>query len=251
MALNFAPGIVTQSSVSAAAAETEYCYTWSLSNQTGQDVNGLEVKAGGIETVLRVYEGAGNPFGPPASTSSASNILTLKFGGTDATVIPPAEPVQMGLCAPTAVSGVQFTWLQGSTTVQPALVAPGLAWTWPNTGTLQLQLTNSTGISATLLALDVLAPESTLGVDEMEPVTAASLPLAARLNEDPLDMLPNAVLTFTTAFEGAVEPVAPGNPYLIQVQLASIEDPSVTVDLFVQLVAPAAPRIFLPLIQNN
>lgn len=241
----------TADAVDAAATPTESCYSWDLFNYTFGDANGLRLYVTGIETYTHVYLGSGNPFGAPASASydSGQDTLTLNFGGTDDTLIPPAFAVQMGLCAQKAVRTVQFYWLTGQTPIVPPLVAPGLAWSWPATETLQLTLTNSTGISATLLSLDVLAPEQPLDVDDLEPAVVEYLPLASEFVAEAFELAPGAVVSYTTSFAGAGEPVTPGKPYVIQVELGGVEDPSVVFNMFAQIEAPtpgAGNQLFLP-----
>lgn len=247
--------VVTAQAAAVAATPTESCYTWSLYNYTEGDANGLQLYVTGIATVTQVYLGGGNPFGAPATSSydSAQDRLTLSFGGTDDTIVGPADPVQMGLCAQEAVQAVQFYWMTGQVPIVPPLMVPGLAWNWPATGTLQVTLTNNTGISATLLSFDVLAPEETLGVDDLEPAVVEYLPLASDFVAEAFDLVPGAVVSYTTAFAATDEPVTPGKPYVIQVELGGAEDPSVVFYLFVQVEAPtpsAQNQLFLPLVNK-
>ena len=246
------PVVTAQTVAGAAATPAESCYAWSLYNYTEEDANGLQLYVTGIATVTHLYLGGGNPFGAPASSSydSVQNRLTLSFGGTDDTLVGPADPVQMGLCALEAVQAVQFYWVKGQVPIDvPPLTAPGLAWSWPNTGTLQLALTNGAELSTTLLTFEVLVPEEPLGVDDLEPAVVDYLPLASELITRRLELAPGTVVSYTTTFAGADEPVTPGQPYVIQVELGGVEDPSVVFNMFVQVEAPtpgAENQLFLP-----
>jgi hypothetical protein len=234
----------------AQSAQPESCYAWSFINQTGQDADGLEVALSGIPTVTRVYTGTANPFGPPAGVGAAGGVVTLSFGGSAAFLVGPADPVQVGACAPGALQSATFTWRNGGADVPPPLVAPGLAWSWPASDTLDLQVTNGSAVSLTLVALDVLDPGAGLTVDDLDAALASALPLVAQAITEPVDLLPGADLGVAVSLDAGADPPALGKRYLVHGQWAGVDDPNAAFDFFA-LVEEAAPRVLLPQVLNQ
>lgn len=249
--LLLARSLALPGAAAAQATQPVSCYAWSFINQTGLDADGLDLDLTGIATVTQVYTGAANPFGPPADANAAGSVLTLSFGGEPpTTTVGPSDPVQMGVCAPGALQGATFTWRSGGADVPPPLVAPRLAWSWPASDTLHLQVTNGSAVSLTLVALDVLDPGADLSLDDLDAAIASVLPLVAQAITEPVDLLPGAGVSATVSLDAGADPPALGKHYLVQGRWADINDPNAAFDFFV-LVQEASPRILLPQVLNQ
>lgn len=242
--------LALQGAPAAQALRPPSCYAWSLINQTGLEADGLELALTGLPTVTAVYTGAGNPFGAPAGVHVAGGGVMLEFAAAPPTSIFPADPVQMGLCAPGTLAGAVFTWRSGATDLAPALVAPGLAWVWPATDTLALEAANSSPLSLTLLALNVLDPGVGLTVDDLDASVAAVLPLVAEAITVPVDLLPGTSVAASVALDAGADPPQVGKRYLVHAQWAEYGDPAAAYDFFV-LAQEASPRVLLPLISRD
>lgn len=232
------------------AAQAVNCYMWSFMNQTGQDADGLHLDATGIQTVSAVYAGDGNPFGAPATVGPAGGGLRLAFTAPPGFPVGPADPLQLGFCAPGALQGATFTLRNGNANLPAALQAPGLSWLWTSTSTLGLEVRNAGAVSLTLVAADVLDPGAGISVDELDPSLAAMLPLAAQVISEPVDLLPGASVAAAVSLAAGPEPPEVGKRYLVYVQWADIDDPNATYDFFA-LLPEASPRLLLPLISKQ
>jgi hypothetical protein len=101
----------------------------------------------------------------------------------------------------------------------------------------------------TLMALNVLDAGNQLGLDDLNGVVAAGLPMVSELAPDPLDLPPGAINTFDVFFAPAPT-LEPNHPYVLEAVLAAEDDPGNTIHLYSQSLSPLA-TIFLPVALKN
>jgi len=234
----------------AIAAGSEQCYTWEAVNGTDQDADGLHIELTGVQTVTQLYTGDANPFGEAGAASGydpGNNRYTVVLGG-NGVVVASGEAVRIGVCTPQVVSATRFAWEAGTTVLAPDATAPALAWGWPAGDTLDLQFSNTTGVTITLFALQLLDPGTALDLDSLDGAIAAQIPSAGEGITETLELAPGSVVSSTFTF--AVDPEVTDVAILFAAQWAEGEDLAVTSALYAQTTAPALPHVYLPAVNR-
>jgi hypothetical protein len=246
-----APAVTRAANVpDAAEAGGEQCYAWEIFNATGADADELSIRLTGVQNVTSVYTGDANPFGEPRAGSgydAGSNSFLLDFG-VNAVTVAAGEVVKAGMCTPDTVQAAQIQWLAGTTPLGASSNLPALTWNWPSAGTLQVQLTNTTGVSVTVLGLRLLSPEEQLGIDDLDAAVAANQDPAGAELEEPTLLAPGAV--FTLDLPLAAEGPGRGEPVLLAVEWAEGEDLSATTSAYIATTVRTPEQLFLPAVRR-
>lgn len=233
-----------------ATPSSEQCYAWEATNGTGQSADGLRVELTGVQTTTQLYTGAGNPFGEAGTGTGydAGNDRYVLVLGTNAAEVGSSESIRVGACTPQVVSAVHFQWLTGGSVLSPTASAPSLAWTWPAPDALEVQVSNTTGVTITLLTLQVLTPESAIDIDNLNAEVAAHIQFADAELAEPMQLAPSAVLSSTFAFPADV--TATERPALFAVQWVEGDDLAAVNTFVAQTSAPELPHIYLPAVNR-
>jgi len=229
-------------------AASSYCYTWDLTNNTGQDASGLRLQLKGIQSISEVFTGPTNPFGtlhPTSGYDSGTDVYTLVFSDG---VAFDSDRVHMGVCTdkPILQLGQQpAAWTLDGQTLQPPPLFAGLSGDWPGSAQLQLRLFNSQATTMTLMELNVLDADTSLALDDLDADTAGALAVAQLAISDPQTLPPGADSVFDLFFSAPTF----NHSYLIEAVLAAEDDPGNTFRLYSPIMSPPA-RVFLPLVQR-
>lgn len=244
------------------AVVSRYCYNWDFLNNTGQDATDLHIRLKGIRIVGEVYTGALNPFGSPDATSGydvAADVYNLNFSGG---VVPSSGMAHIGICTDSPALMLDITsrlppfyWTMGGQPIPPAPLAFGLMWDWQSRRHLRLTLHNSQQVTVTLTSLNLLAPGEPFGLDDLNPDTVSTLPLATMLIED-IETLPPLSDSFFDVFfdlagatgqPGHAQLLGPLHPYVLVATGEAQDDAGNTFQLFSQTLSPPI-NLYLPLV---
>jgi hypothetical protein len=249
VALNrpISPSALAGASTGASTSDPPQCYAWDVANNTGFDADGLSAQFDGVIAVTEVYTGAANPLGEPRAASgydAVNDRYTLLLGANAAT-IGAGDSVRAGFCTPTPVTLANLTWLSGTVALLPNTVPPVLAWHWLSAGLLEAEVHNTTGVAATVLSLEVLAPAAPVTLDDLDPAVVASFNLAAAGLDEPVALGPTAVLPRTLTLTG----LNAGDPIVLVMQWSTDED---LANINTAYVATSVPgRLYLPNVRRQ
>ena len=242
------------------AAQDRFCYSWSFSNNTADEVNGLNIAftdPSGLGSISDIYAGPDNPFTSFALSSSTnlSNtaITSLKLiSGSLAA----GDSARVAFCnnAPNGLS--PFAWSLDGAKVQPSPRTLGLQWEWRAPRKLKVSLTNTAAETMTLTALWLYEPPQQLETTDLDAQVASSVQLIANLAEDAISLAPNGTETFEVQFGASTALQAqtintafvpsPDQPFILEATYAPEDDLAEEGRMLVQGYSPLAS--YLPIV---
>ena len=242
------------------ATQDRFCYSWSFSNNTADEVSGLTINftdPSGSGSVSDLYSGPDNPFAGStlsSSTNPSNTALTsIKlFSGS----LSAGDMARVAFCnnAPNGIA--PFAWEANGATVQPRPRTLGLQWEWSTPRKLTVRLSNTQAETMTVTALWLYEPPQLLETADLDAHAASSMQLVANLAEDAFSLAPNSTETFEVLF-GASQAVqaqtintafvpAPDQPFMLEATYAPEEDLNEEGHMLVQGYSPRAS--YLPVV---